>query len=196
MPALSVAAAQIECVPGDIAANLARHLATIEAARGSGAGLLVFPELSLTDYLAAPDLDALALSQVSREIAQLAAAARGIAVSFGFIERDDLGAFHNAQALVADGCIIQVHRKANLPSYGRLREGHHYRPGRAVHVASLAGDWRVATLIRRPLESRAALARGAAGRRTDARSGCLVAARSRGASTTPPDGTWRCATPR
>jgi predicted amidohydrolase len=81
---LTVAAAQIACAPGDIAANLARHLAVIGEARGRGVELLVFPELSLTDYLVAPDL-ALALSAESDEIRTLAREASDIAVSFGFI---------------------------------------------------------------------------------------------------------------
>ena len=49
---MRVAAAQIECRPGDIAANLEAHLVALRAAQGEGAALVVFPELSLTDYLA------------------------------------------------------------------------------------------------------------------------------------------------
>jgi predicted amidohydrolase len=147
MSALTVAAAQIACAGGDVGANLARHLSAAEEARTRGVELLVFPELSLTGYLAAPDLESLGRSRASEEIRRLAVAARGMAISFGFIERDELGAFHNAQVLVMDGCIIQVHRKANLPTYGQLREGEHYRPGRSIHAACLPGDWRLGTLI-------------------------------------------------
>jgi predicted amidohydrolase len=142
---LTVAAAQIACAAGDIAANLARHIAAIGEARGRGADLLLFPELSLTDYLEAPD-PALALPAESDEIGTLARAARDIAASFGFIERDRFGNIHNAQALVADGRVVAIHRKANLPHYGRLREADYYRPGRAIRPARLNG-WCVATLI-------------------------------------------------
>jgi predicted amidohydrolase len=142
---LTVAAAQIACAPGDIAANLARHLAVIGEARGRGVELLVFPELSLTDYLVAPDL-ALALSAESDEIRTLAREASDIAVSFGFIERDHFGNIHNAQALAAEGRVVAIHRKANLPHYGQLRETEYYRPGRAIRPARL-NDWCVGTLI-------------------------------------------------
>ena len=57
---MRVAAAQIECRPGDIPANLALHLAALDSARNRGVDLLVFPELSLTDYLSEPDTATLA----------------------------------------------------------------------------------------------------------------------------------------
>lgn len=47
-----IAAAQLEPLVGDIEANLQRHLALVELARGAGAGLVCFPELSLTGYQA------------------------------------------------------------------------------------------------------------------------------------------------
>jgi predicted amidohydrolase len=144
---LTVAAAQIACAAGDVAANLTRHLELIAEARSRGVDLLVFPELSLTDYLSAPDLATLALAPTSDEVARLADAARGIAISFGFIERDRIGACHNAQALVADGRVVHIHRKANLPSYGQLREAEQYRPGRAIRPARLNESWLLATLI-------------------------------------------------
>lgn len=50
MPGLRIAAAQSHSVPGDIAANVARHCIFIDAAVKAGVQLLVFPELSLTGY--------------------------------------------------------------------------------------------------------------------------------------------------
>ena len=44
------AAAQCSVRAGDLAGNIQRHLAFMHAARRQGAGLLVFPELSLTGY--------------------------------------------------------------------------------------------------------------------------------------------------
>ena len=51
MKDLRVALAQVAPVLGDTAANLALHLETIESAGSDQAGLVVFPELSLTGYL-------------------------------------------------------------------------------------------------------------------------------------------------
>ena len=44
------AAAQIRSAPGDVPTNIDLHLAAIELAAHNGAGMIVFPELSLTGY--------------------------------------------------------------------------------------------------------------------------------------------------
>jgi predicted amidohydrolase len=146
MTRLTVAAAQIACRQGDLGVNLASHLAMIAAARARDVDLLVFPELSLTDYLAAPDCAALGTTLAAPEFAVIAEAAGKMQVSVGFIERDAQGRFFNAQALIA-GDRISVHRKLNLPGYGALREDAVYRKGEALELASLRDGVRVATLI-------------------------------------------------
>jgi predicted amidohydrolase len=143
---VKVAAAQIECRPGRIGDNLALHLDMIEAAGAEGIELLVFPELSLTDYLAAPDLTALARPTACAELAKLAHAAGRMWVSAGFIEAGADGRFYNAQALLNAGGIAHIHRKINLPTYGLLAEGRYYSPGREVAPAVVNGST-VATLI-------------------------------------------------
>lgn len=50
MTALTLAAAQTVSIPGDVAANIQRHLALMRAAAEQGVQCLVFPELSLTGY--------------------------------------------------------------------------------------------------------------------------------------------------
>lgn len=144
---LTAAIAEIECVPGDIAANLMLHRAAIDAARTQGADVLVFPELSLTDYLAAPDCAALGLRETDRVFRMLADAADGIAVSFGFIEHGDDGRFYNTQALVKDGRTLRLHRKLNIPTYGNLSEGRFFKPGHDLSPAVDVAGWRAATLI-------------------------------------------------
>jgi predicted amidohydrolase len=146
MTRLTVAAAQIACRPADLHANLADHLVTIEQARTRGVDLLVFPELSLTDYLSEPDCAGLAITRDDASLKLLAIAAGPMAISAGFIERDAQGRFFNAQALLK-GEEIAVHRKINLPGYGALREDRDYTAGDTLKPASLAGGWRVATLI-------------------------------------------------
>jgi len=50
MTSLVIAAAQTISAPGDLAANIARHVDVISQAGARGVNLLVFPELSLTGY--------------------------------------------------------------------------------------------------------------------------------------------------
>src|SRR5918912_1961649 len=145
MDHLTVAAAQVECRPGDVAANLALHIETIRDARAGCIDLLVFPELSLTDYLPQPDVRRLARTPDAPEIRALAGAAKDMLVSFGFIE-DVGGRFHNAQALVSNGRVLHVHRKLNLPTYGRLTEGLHYTKGERIESVA-HGGWSLATLV-------------------------------------------------
>ncbi|WP_430625634.1 carbon-nitrogen hydrolase family protein [Streptomyces sp. NBC_01264] len=47
---VKIAAAQLSCVPADVSANAARAAALAVRAREEGAGLVVFPELTLTGY--------------------------------------------------------------------------------------------------------------------------------------------------
>jgi predicted amidohydrolase len=147
MSKLKVAAAQIECRAGDIAANVGQHLASIDAARQQAVDVLVFPELSLTDYVQAPDVLALARKPHAKELARLASAAGPMAVAVGFIEAGDAQQVFNAQAVLQDGQVLHVHRKANLVTYGRLEEGKHYARGRRVDVLALKPPWVAATLI-------------------------------------------------
>jgi predicted amidohydrolase len=142
-----VAAAQIACRPGNIPANLDSHLTALRAAQSEGADLVVFPELSLTDYLSEPDIETLGRSVGDEELREIATAAGDTVVSMGFIERCPDGRICNSQALLSGGICLHVHRKANLPTYGQLVEGRYYTRGRAVELAPLAGGWKAATLI-------------------------------------------------
>jgi len=147
MSSMKVAVAQILCEPADLSANLAAHLDAIARARRQGAELLLFPELSLTDYLAAPDCENLALRPDAEVLMRLAGAARGIAVSAGFIERGEQGRFFNSQGLFGDGKLLTIHRKLNLPGYGALCEDRVYARGNDLSSTEFAPGWHAATLI-------------------------------------------------
>ncbi len=147
MSRLTVAAAQIEASPGDISANFSRHAEAIERARKADVDVLLFPELSLTDYVSSPDLPALARTRDSRELRQLAEAAGTMTVAVGFVEEGAGARFYNAQAILGHGKVLHVHRKINLPSYGRLEEGRHFAPGAGIATFALRAPWLGALLI-------------------------------------------------
>ena len=99
MSVLKVAAAQMPCASGLTDESIARHLEAIEDSRAQGVDVLVFPELSLTGYAAAPDLLAQARPARAPELALLAAAAGPMLVAVGFIEEGPAAQFYAAQAL-------------------------------------------------------------------------------------------------
>jgi predicted amidohydrolase len=143
---MRVAAAQIACRQGCIADNLAMHLDMIERARPAAVDLLVFPELSLTDYLSRPDLASLSRPAGCDELAAIGEATGSMHVSVGFIERGEDGRCYNAQVLLGGGN-AQIHRKINLPTYGSLVESEVYSPGATLDRARLGGEATATTLI-------------------------------------------------
>lgn len=81
---MKVCLAQISSVPGDVARNVARHLAVLERLPRGAANLVAFPELSLSNY--SPDLaGAVALAPDDPRLApfQRFADAAGTAVAVG-----------------------------------------------------------------------------------------------------------------
>ncbi|OEV12557.1 carbon-nitrogen hydrolase family protein [Streptomyces nanshensis] len=142
MPSLRIALHQAPAgVPRSVEDSLAALDETARTAAARGAGLLVTPELSLTGYALGEDVaeraepadgpSARALSRI--------AAAHGIAVVYGYPERDPgSGQLYNSAALVAaDGAPLAGYRKTHL--YGGW-ESRHFTPGeRLVVQAELAG---------------------------------------------------------
>lgn len=61
---------------------------------------------------------------------QLAEAAGPMALAV--IEEGSAAQFYDANAILRDGRMIHLHRKVNLPTYGKLQEGKHYARGRFV----------------------------------------------------------------
>ena len=142
-----MAAAQIDGVYGDIAANLEAHLGYMEQARARGVDLLVFPELSLCGHSADEDALRLALSIDDPVITTLAQASTELHTVFGFIEEAPAGQFYNSQATVANGKLVHVHRKVQLATYGKLMDGLYYAAGTALESFPFNERWQVATPI-------------------------------------------------
>jgi len=145
--ALKVAAAQIDSSYGDLDTNLARHLSMIDEARQRGVSMLLFPELSLCGHSAGKDALRLAMRLDHPALTTLAQASVDMHTSFGFIEEAGGGQFYNSQATVRQGKIVHVHRKIQLATYGKLRDGLYYAPGAELGAFDIDRDWRVATPI-------------------------------------------------
>ena len=135
---LRVALAQVNPTVGDIRGNARLIADHISRARDEGAGLVVFPELTLSGY---PPEDLLLktdfLDAVAGALEELAAQTHGIAAVVGFPERaEDV---YNAAAVLADGEVAGVYRKMYLPNYGVFDEQRYFQSGSEAVIVELNG---------------------------------------------------------
>src|SRR5262245_20827562 len=119
----TLAVAQVNPRLGDVEANLTQYEERTRAARGSGAELVVFPELSLNGYFLKDMVSAVALRLDSPQVKKLADLSRKITVVAGLVEETPDYRFYNSAVYFEDGQITHVHRKVYLPTYGLFDEG-------------------------------------------------------------------------
>jgi predicted amidohydrolase len=108
--------AAIRCEKGDIAGNLAAHLATVQVASQAGCSLALFPEMSLTgsaDPATHPDR-LVGLDHPAVRALAAASGEHGIAVCFGIAERSPDGRPFITQAFATGGRVTGVQRKRHL----------------------------------------------------------------------------------
>ncbi|HEV2639557.1 MAG TPA: nitrilase-related carbon-nitrogen hydrolase [Actinocrinis sp.] len=101
----------------DLAANHGQIVRTIAEATGSGADILVLPELATSGYVfqTEAEVDSCALSATDPLLGQWAEAVRGGSVVVcGFAERGEDGRFYNSAAVVDATGVLAVYRKAHL----------------------------------------------------------------------------------
>src|SRR5437016_11791029 len=127
---MEVAAAQISCVLGDFEANVSKIRDFAALAKKSGAGLVVFPEMSDTGY-SMPVIQEQARSWKDGAVSELQKIAKenSIAIVAGISDRDGDSIF-NAQVLVnARGEIVAKYRKTHLVTAAPLDERICLSPG-------------------------------------------------------------------
>ncbi len=127
----TLALAQTDATLGVVEANLEEHLRLIREARGQGADLIVFPELSLTGYLVQDLAPEVALEPHNADPAFMALleASHALDVMVGFVEADPRYRFYNSVAYLSQGQVVHIHRKVYLPTYGMFDEGRFFAWG-------------------------------------------------------------------
>ncbi|HEY1588407.1 MAG TPA: NAD+ synthase [Rhodanobacter sp.] len=145
MARLRLALAQFDFAVGAVAANAAKAGDLIVQARAGGAGLVVFPELTLSGY---PPEDLLLrpsfLAACESELEALAQATNGVAALVGHPHSE--GEVYNAVSLLCDGRIKATAHKQALPNYGVFDDKRYFRPGHET-VTVMVGGVRVGLLI-------------------------------------------------
>ncbi len=135
-----IAIAQINPTLGDLTANAQKILGNIALAQKQKAQLVVFPELALCGY---PPEDLLLKEHfVANNIKALNALAkkvRGIYAIVGFVDSDGKGAIYNAAAIIADGKIVDVYHKQQLPNYGVFDEKRYFAVGKNRGLVEING---------------------------------------------------------
>lgn len=144
---LGIALLQQAPAPLDVAGALARLDEAAEQAAADGAALLVAPEAALTGYNVSPE--------AARSIAELAEGdafervgvicrRHGLAVLYGFIERDGEVLRNTAQLLDRDGTLLARYRKTHL--WGELDRSL-FAPGDDLVALVELDGWRIGLLI-------------------------------------------------
>jgi len=146
MPTLKVGAAQIAPVLGRVEENVEMHLRCIAEAQRQAADVVVFPELSLTGYDLTVTAAALSRRLDGDEVRAVARASRGITTIFGMVELGFAAQLHNSAVAVRDGDVLFVHRKLNLPNYGKLAESKLFAAGRQIDTFDLKDPWHASIL--------------------------------------------------
>jgi NAD+ synthase (glutamine-hydrolysing) len=134
---MRVALAQINPVSGDLAANTARILEVVAESVARRADLVVTPEMCLPGYCIGDLIENEAFVDANEEaMRRIAAAARGVTVVVGFIDRDadarnehGLRRRYNAAAVVRDGRVLQRAHKSLLPNYRYFDDKRFFTPG-------------------------------------------------------------------
>jgi predicted amidohydrolase len=109
--------------------NIERHREMLARAAASRAGLVVFPELSLTGYQLQDLASEVSMRRDDPRLLALAADAPGLSSVVSFVEEADDHRLFIAAALLEEGEVRFIHRKLFLPTYGLFDERRFFAAG-------------------------------------------------------------------
>jgi NAD+ synthase/NAD+ synthase (glutamine-hydrolysing) len=147
---VKIALGQINPTVGDFSGNAAKIIDYSRRAQAAGAGLILFPELSVCGYPPRDLVERPSFVARNRESAEhIAAATRGISVICGLVtpaEFETGKSVMNSAALLQDGKIAFVQSKMLLPTYDVFDEMRNFAPAKAQELFPFCGN-RVALTI-------------------------------------------------
>ena len=147
---MKVALGQINPTVGDFAGNSAKIIEFASRAKSAGAGLILFPELSICGYPPRDLVERTSFVVHNREAAEhIAAETRGIAVVAGLVtpaQADTGKSVMNSAALLLDGSIKFVQSKMLLPTYDVFDEMRNFAPARSQVLFPFCGKQMALTI--------------------------------------------------
>jgi NAD+ synthase (glutamine-hydrolysing) len=147
---VKIALGQINPTVGDFSGNAARIINFSQQAKSAGAGLILFPELSVCGYPPRDLVERPSFVARNRETAEhIAAETRGIAVICGLVtpaEAETGKSVMNSAALLKDGVIAFLQSKMLLPTYDVFDEMRNFAPARGQSLFSFGGQQMALTI--------------------------------------------------
>jgi NAD+ synthetase len=138
-----IALAQINATVGDFTRNARKIIDFARRAREAGAGLVLFPELSVCGYPPRDLVEKPAFVRRCREVLdEVAAATRGIDAVCGFVSPacPETGkSAMNSAALLRDGAVAFVQSKRLLPTYDVFDEMRNFAPAESQQLLPVCG---------------------------------------------------------
>jgi NAD+ synthase (glutamine-hydrolysing) len=141
---VKIALGQINPTVGDFSGNAAKIIEFTRRAQAAGAGLILFPELSVCGYPPRDLVERSSFVAHNREWAErIAAETRGVAVICGLVTAADADAgktVMNSAALLMDGKIAFIQSKMLLPTYDVFDEMRNFAPARKQDLFPFCGN--------------------------------------------------------
>jgi NAD+ synthase (glutamine-hydrolysing) len=141
---VKIALGQINPTVGDFSGNAAKIIDYSRRAQASGAGLILFPELSVCGYPPRDLVERSSFVARNREtVEHIATETRGISVICGLVtpaESDTGKSAMNSAALLQDGKVAFLQSKMLLPTYDVFDEMRNFAPARSQDLFSFCGN--------------------------------------------------------
>lgn len=147
---MKIALGQINPIIGDFAGNSAKIIDYAHRAKSQGAGLILFPELSVCGYPPRDLVERASFVSHNREAAEhIAVETQGIAVICGLVtpaHAETGKSVMNSAALLLDGRIKFVQSKMLLPTYDVFDEMRNFAPARSQVLFPFCGKQMALTI--------------------------------------------------
>jgi NAD+ synthase/NAD+ synthase (glutamine-hydrolysing) len=141
---VKIALGQINPTVGDFSGNAAKIIDFSHRAQASGAGLILFPELSVCGYPPRDLVERPSFVAKNREtVDRIAAETNGIAVVCGLVtpaHAETGKSVMNSAALLRDGKLAFLQSKMLLPTYDVFDEMRNFAPARSQELFDFCGN--------------------------------------------------------
>jgi len=141
---VKIALGQINPTVGDFSGNAKKIIDFAQRARSAGAGLILFPELSVCGYPPRDLVERPAFVAKNREtVERIAAETNGIAVICGLVtpaHAETGKSVMNSAAVLRDGKLVFLQSKMLLPTYDVFDEMRNFAPAREQELFDFCGN--------------------------------------------------------